>query len=436
MSASFAQEATGSSLSWPRSLLRNDDVGALLKSASTQMMATVVNAGQSVLLPLMAGPQVFGLYAGLYTNMMVAVGIGRGPIELLVQRGHQHLGQGAAMIYRRRALLRVFLVAIALAVCLFVALSAVQRWPVSIGAVLFLTIGVATGAASGLRRGLLMTRNRTGEVERLDLVVRPALFLGAAGICWWLGVLDSVLIWLVAASFIAVLAWPNLKAVGDAMSLDDGIDAAFRPWSRLLMSNGLSILVKNADVIILGMYLDVSTVGRYYIVARVADLAAFGYSFATARFVHLFASARRKGDRGEVRRLISRAAWFGGTIAAVAATSILVVGPIALPLIDPVLRDYWIPLAILVAAQVINGTVGVQGAFLTAIDPRYAVGLKLVLNPIAIGAMLLAVPAFGPVGAAAVACLYMLGMQLANMLILRRILGRESAHHLLSGGAA
>jgi hypothetical protein len=90
----------------------------------------------------------------------------------------------------------------------------------------------------------------------------------------------------------------------------------------------------------------------------------------------------------------------------------------------------------LVAAQVINGTVGVQGAFLTAIDPRYALGLKLVLNPIAIGAMLLAVPAFGPVGAAAVACLYMLGMQLANMLILRRILGRESAHHLLSGGAA
>jgi len=403
-----------------------DDLIALFKSACVQLFSVGLNAAQSILLPLMVGPAAFGLFAGIYTNVMVAVGVGRGPIEILVQRGHTHGPRGGTMIYRKRELFQVFAAGLLLAIALFIGLSVMQRWSVSLSLGALLTVAVGVGAASGLRRGLLISTSRTSQLELLDMVARPAIFLAGAGICWWMGMVEPLLLWLLAGSFILVLAWPNLRAVRKTTTIVAGNESAFRPWSYVLGSSGLSILVKNADVIVLGMFLDPATVGRYFIVARIADLAAFGYSFAAARFVHRFAVARRNGDHSEAAQVIRQAGRFGLAVASIVAVAILLAAPLLLPLIDRELSNYLLPLAILLCAQVINATLGVRGAFLTAIDPRYTLGLKLLINPLALGAMILAVPAFGPLGAATVAALFVFAMQLANTVLLRRVLEKEA----------
>lgn len=408
-------------LSWRGS----DDVVALFRSAWVQMLSVGINAGQSILLPLMMGPATFGLFAGIYTNMMVAVGIGRGPIEMLIQRGHAHGPDHSTLIYRRQALCRVFLAGLLSSLIMFIGLSAVQRWDISGSLYLFLTLTVGIGAASGLRRGLLVSTNRTSELEVLDMVARPTLFLAAAGLSWWLGLLEPLLLWLLGASFVLVLTWPNLKAARATAVLTEGNDSAFRPWSYLMASSGLSILVKNVDVIILAMFLDDATVGRYYIVARIADLAAFGYSFAAGRFVHRFAAARRLKDWDGVSEVVRRATLFGIAIAGATSAGIIVIAPHVLPLIDPALSDYLLPLAMLLLAQIFNATLGVRGAFLNAIEPRHTLGIKLLLNPIAIVAMVLAVPSFGMVGAAAVTTIFCIAMQTTNSLALRRVMATE-----------
>lgn len=405
-----------------RSLRSSDDVVSLIKSAWVQIFAIGVNAGQSILLPLMVGPNIFGIFAGLYTNMTVAIGVGRGPIELLVQRGNDPASPGQNMIYRRRGLFWVNLAALLVAASLFLGLSTIQRWPVSIGLYVFLSAAVFVGAASGLRRGVLVSRNRTYELELLDLVVRPALFLLAIGACWWIGIAESAVLWLLGLSFFVVLALPNLKTMFSAAAMVGGKDSPLQPWSHLLASNGLSLLVKNADVILLGMYLDATTVGRYFIVARIADLAAFGYNFTSARFVHRFARAIRAGEWSDSLSLCTRANKFGLSIAGFTAIVILAAAPPLLPIIDVGLSEYIAPLAILLLAQVINATLGVQGAFLTAIDPRYTLGIKLLLNPLALLAMILSVPIFGPIGASIVSATFILAMQLTNTILLRRVI--------------
>lgn len=393
-------------------------------------MSIAINFAQSILLPVMLGPASFGLYAGIYTNIMVGVGIGRGPIESLIQRGCE----ANHSIYDYRSFRNVLIASIVLSIFLFIAVSAVQRWKISNLTYLVLSLSVFIGAASGVRRGLLITAGRTSELEVLDTVIRPALFILAAAICWQVGVVDQVFFWLLGASFIISLAAPNVHAFRAFTEFSPGHESAIKPWLALLASGGLSILVKNADVIILGMFLDPPTVGRYFIIARIADIAAFGYSFASARFVHRFAKARRDDQLDHMEKLITRATIFGFAIASSASVAILTLGYLLLPLIDPVLSDYTGALAILLFAQLLNATLGVRGAFLTAIDPRYTLGLKLLLNPAAILMMFLIVPRYGPLGAALVSSTFIAFMQLSSTVLLNRLMIKEwKIVHLRSG---
>ncbi|WP_265562405.1 lipopolysaccharide biosynthesis protein [Sphingomicrobium arenosum] len=405
---------------------RGSDLRALVSTGVVRLGGLGANALQAFILPMLLGPTAFGLFSSLFTVLLVASGIIRVPLEVLVQRGRDGRGEGALrLVYGPREFGLAVLFALLLGTLTYVGLYLAQGRSGSASFAIGLGAATVIAGLSGLRRGEHLVLERTARVEQLDAIVRPALFLGLVGAAWLFGRAEQWWPTLLIASFLLVLAWPNLVAAQRVRRAATGSEAAVAPWRNLTLSNGLSIGVKHADVLIIGAYLSLETVGRYFIIARLADLIAFGYSFAAARFVHRFATAWREGRHGEARAIIGRAMAYGAAISCLMAAGAAFLSPFVLPLIDPLLADYWLALVLLLAAAIINSTLGLCGAFMTALDPRHMLKIKIACNPLAVVAMLVAVPRFGVMGAATVTLGFALSLQLLSAFMFRRLTREE-----------
>lgn len=410
-----------------RSLAPGSDLAAMLASGVVRLGAIGMNATQAFVLPMLLGPVAFGLFSSLFTVLLVASGVIREPLEILVQRGRLRDEEGRGelrLAYERGQFRRAILFALLLGSVLFGLLLYSQDERGSTGFAVGLWAATLIAGLSGLRRGEHLVHGRTAWTEQLDAIGRPVLFLMLVAAAALFGIEDQWWAAALVASYLILLPLPNLAATRRMVRGAVGKEKALRPWRDLTLSNGLSLAVKHAGVLVIGASFSLETVGRYFIVARIADIIAFGYSFAAARFVHRFAGQWRGGDVAAARATARRASLFGFGISAVAATGAVLLAPFVFPLIDPGLTDFLPILWVLAGTAVINSTIGVAGAFLVSIDPRHMLTIKFIANPIALVAMLLVVPRFGPMGAALVSLGFALSLQLASLLFFSRLMRR------------
>lgn len=372
------------------------------RSSAVRITMLAINTLQVFVLARLLDAESYGLYAALFTNALIAVTIARDPLELLVKRGFEAREGGLDTVYSARGLAILVPLSFVLALATFAGITATQDLAMDVPGYLVLLGGLAVAMASAPRRGEHILRNRTDQVDVADFLLRPIAFLllvaGAklAGLDW-----AGVAV-LLGASFILTLAWPNLRAILALRGrIGFGRKSPMRDWLSYSAATGLGAFSKNLDVIIITYAIGGPAVGSYYLLARAADLLAFGNTYAILRYVHQFAAADRRRAKSAVDGIVRRAALVSGSVALAGAAGAILAGPWLLPYIQPGLDRYFPVLAILVAGQAVNGVCGPNGAFLAALRPGRVLAIKAIVQLPGLALLPFAVDSHGLIGAAA-----------------------------------
>lgn len=385
-----------------RDLLANDSFHVFARASGIKSLTLAVNASLVLLLPSVIGADSYGDYAVLVSALALAVGVFRGPVEVLVQRSYQMTPSGFSTRYDLTTLRCLIVLTAFTGACLFLLTISLSDRRFSHLALLMLAVGAGVAVLSGLRRGRLMVSNRTDRVDILDLLLRPSTFIvSVLVVAATSGASGATMPYLLGASFVAVLTVPNLLALrADIQSTTGGAVVALRDWAKLAASSGVSALGKSADVLLLSAFGEGTAVGSYFILARMADLLAFGNSYANLRYTHRFAEAVRKGDTTARRGIVRSATRLSTAVAVSGAVPVLVLGPWLLPLVQSGLGAYYPAFAILVCAQVVNGLFGPRGAFVSSQWPGAALAIKSVNMALGLILLYAAVRFYGVFGAA------------------------------------
>lgn len=375
-----------------------------------------LNATTIVLLPWVLGADSYAGFAILSSAMALAVGTFRTPIEILIQRSFQTNAENFSTFYDLSNFRFLLILSMLAGALLSFATLSFSGYEMEMVAVVLFGLGAAVGVISGARRGSLIVSHQTDRVDILDLLLRPAFFLLAiSSYKIVFGSAETVLIAMFALSFLLVLCVPNICAL--RLLLSNAVGGAARgtlDWIKLVLSTSLSALRQNGDVILLASIVGGPIVGSYFILVRITDLLAFGNNYANLRYTHRFAKAVRDGD-GVARRATVRAATrLSFAVALIGAVPALALGPWVLPMIQENLADLYLPFAILISGQIVNGMFGPRGAFLTSQWPGLSLAIKAVNSTFGLVLLYFLTAEFGLIGTA---CAVATSTITANLLV-------------------
>jgi O-antigen/teichoic acid export membrane protein len=178
-----------------------------------------------------------------------------------------------------------------------------------------------------------------------------------------------------------------------------------REWVRtalpMALSEAAEVLLLNADILILGMFVEPELVAYYFAATRLAQVLTYvpyGMSAVTAQRMAALAEGR---ERGQLQALINHATLVSGGIATLAALAMVVLAPYLLALFGSEYAQAAPLVAILAGGIAFACLLGPGEDTLNMLGQERA-GLACIVAALAINLALnlLLVPGWGPVGAA------------------------------------
>ncbi len=257
-----------------------------------------------------------------------------------------------------------------------------------------------------------------------DYIVRPLLFMVLIVIAYFvLGGLSApqalamYLVATVVAFFLAVF-WlrqaipPEAKfAKADYRSLE-WLQVSLPMW----LNSNIHLILKRADIIMVGIFLGPEAVALYAIAVRLSDLASLGQvsmSSVIAPMISEHFSTRRMA---ELQHLLRLSAWgiFGITLLIVLGLGLL--GETILGIYGPEFTAVFYVLLVLMLAHVLNALAGPVGWLMSMTGhqlPEMWLGAAFALLNIVLNLSL--IPTFGLMGAASATAIATAGMNLMKL---------------------
>ncbi|MGY2049008.1 lipopolysaccharide biosynthesis protein [Methylobacterium sp. JK268] len=205
-----------------------------------------------------------------------------------------------------------------------------------------------------------------------------------------------------------------------------------RGWMRVALPLALIDLTGSgfafADVLVLGFLLPPEAVGLYFAATRLMQVVAFVSYAASSVTAQRFAEAEARGDRAGLARLVRHWSRLILLVTLAAGLGLLAAAPLLLGLFGAEFRGALPLLAILLAGHGIAAVFGPAEDLLAMLGAeRLCAGLTAAVLALAIGLMLVLVPALGPPGAALASALAVALRGIVLWGAARRRLGLSSA---------
>lgn len=292
-------------------------------------------------------------------------------------------------------------------------------------------------ALSLQRQAVLRGLQRVATALIPEMIFRPVLLMTfAGGLAWGLGRTLSAPAGLAANSAAVILAfllgwyWQRRTMpveVGAASPVSDAFG-----WLKvsipLFVVTCMQLLLVRMDIMILGLLSGRDHAGIYAAGSRVADLIVFALGTANIVAAPMIAALHARGDMRGIQRLLRLLSIGILSVALPVAVMIFIFGGDILAMFGTGYRNAYVPLQILVFAQLVNALCGPVSYLLAMTGHQrvlmivlsVAAALNLVLN-------LLLIPAYGIVGAAIATAVTTVIWNTVLVYVIRRNLGVQSS---------
>lgn len=394
-----------------RSRLARDGVWSIALKLSSAFLAFLV----SVLLARILGPEGYGIYAYAFAVVtLLAMPAQAGLPILVVRETARGMAQNKPELVRGVwvwssrviALLSMILATGAGLVLYFWRKGA---WDEQAWTFLWAFALVPLMALGNLRGAALRGLHKIVAGQLPEFVLRPGTFVLLIGGTAGLGLLQ------LTPSLVMAL---HVAAAATAFSL-----GAYLLWKHapssvkqsrprymtriwvastipLALISGMSLVNRQADVIMLGIYMPDDQVGIYRVAVQMATLASFGLQAVNLVIAPRFADLYAREEMARLQELVTRSARVILTMnLGITITFVLVGGTVLDLVFGRAFHAAYYPLLILLGGQLVNSMAGSVGSLLnmtgkekeTARAMGFAAGVNVLLN-------LLLIPVWGIIG--------------------------------------
>jgi O-antigen/teichoic acid export membrane protein len=179
---------------------------------------------------------------------------------------------------------------------------------------------------------------------------------------------------------------------------------AGKEWLRvslpLLLISGMSIVLNQTDIIMIGLLLGTEPTGIYAVTSRIASLVHFGLTAANAIVATMIAELYSTGKHRELQRMITLSARGIFIFTFPISVLLIVFGRQVLALFGTEFIQGYSTLVILICGQMINALTGFVGLLMTMSshqrEAAWIVGISALMNIVFNGML---IPVFGMIGA-------------------------------------
>lgn len=401
-----------------RALVAEARRSPLARGASGAFVLKVIDAGAALLIALvlarLLGAEEFGRYSVVIawvSLLTIPALLGMENLTVRHVAGYTtkgdlpHLRGLVRFVVGVVAVVSILVAAIAASVGVAFGLPGIAATTFAIGMAL-IPMAALTRILQAATRGL--HRVVAGLIP--ELVVTPGLLLLFIAL-GWLGAaptLDAT--WAVGINVAATAAGAATAALILARLLPrelGGIPARTeaRSWlvtaMPLLLIGGMQMVIRQADIVLLGLIQGPRAAGIYAVATRGSQLVSFLLYAVNTALAPNISRLHVAGRRDELQRIVTRSARVVLAVAAPIAGALIVFGPTFLSVFGEEFRDGATALAILAVAQLFNAATGSVGNLLTMTgherDAAAGFGLSGIAN---VGLNLALIPSLGIVGAA------------------------------------
>jgi len=428
-------------LPWFLSRLRQQDMLATLARGAG--IAFVIQAGGTglkyltqVLLARWMGASEYGVYAYAFTwanllSVFATLGFTTGVLrfvpEYLAKKDWPHLH---GFIRRVRQL--VFLAGIVLAAVGGLVLLHLRSPRMDVSALLLGVGLVPLLALMSVQMEMVRGTRRIALAYTPPMLLQPALALGTAFfVLKALGALTGVAT--IGAFMLAILVvlgvqnWGLIRAVPREVALSPPRYETWE-WLRvsfpLLLVAGSFIVLNQADILMIGIFIGAREAGIYAAATKTAALVSFVLVAVNAIVAPMIAEFHAKGNRVKLQEMVSAATrwifWpsFGVTL------GLVLFGGAVLGFFGPAFSEGYWALALLALGQLVNASVGPVGYLMSLTGHQnlsaWVYGLSALVN---VGLNALLIPVWGLVGAALATMITMILWNVWLYTLVRTLLG-------------
>jgi O-antigen/teichoic acid export membrane protein len=241
-------------------------------------------------------------------------------------------------------------------------------------------------------------------------VLRPLLLLFGLGVLYFLNeeILNATVAMIInLAGFLCALMFlmlVSMKALPKSINLS-------RPeydtgnWARvampMLLINAMLQVENQADVLILGFFLDSSQIGLYSAAKKITILISFGYFSVNAIAAPMISELWHQGETKKLQRMLTLAA--KGILAFTLPASIcmIIFGKQILSLFSQEFTAAYWPMVILTLGQIVNSLAGSVGALMIMTGHQKNASIFIAIGMITnITLSIILIPKFSIIGAA------------------------------------
>ena len=416
-----------------RKLLAKGAIGALLVQGVGALLVLLAD----VFLARLLGVSQFGLYSEVMAWMFMFVLFGTlGFNHALLRYVPTYIAHHAWADLRgilKRSSTWTALASLAMVIVIMLSLGVFRSSDAIFVAVAIALVGLPFQVLAGLRQATLRGLHQTVRALTPELIIRPAALLMLLGVvaAFWesFGAAQAIFLNLVAVllAFMVGVVWQRRYLPGEVA----GAEAVYHDREWFAVAWPLLVLVclqalesSRTDIMLLGLLVNEKAAGIYAAANRLAEIILMIIASANAVAASLMARLHATGERQELQQLVSMAT--AGVLLAALPISVLLVifGHDILRLFGTEFVSGYLPLTILLAAQLVVAMAGSVMLLLTltghqseaAIHMAWGVVLKLILS-------LVLIPNYGMMGAAVATFCGALLWNIRMLQLVRRTVG-------------
>ena len=400
-----------------RSLWQQDMLATLARGAGIAFVIQATGTGlkylTQVLLARWMGASEYGVYAYAFTwanllSVFATLGFTTGVLrfvpEYLTKRDWAHL---RGLIRRVRQL--VFLAGLALALVGGLVLLFLRSPQMDVSALLLGMGLVPLLALMSVQTEMVRGTQRIALAYAPPMLLQPVLALGTAFfVLKALGALTGGAT--IGAFMPAVLVVVGVQSRGLIRAVPrEAVSALPRyetsEWLRvslpLLLVAGSLIVLNQADILMIGMFLGPKEAGIYTAATKTAALVSFVLVAVNAIAAPMISELHTKGDREKLQEMVSAAARWMFWPSLGATLGLVLFGGAVLGFFGPEFTEGYWALVLLALGQLVNASVGPVGYLMSLTGHQdlsaRVYGLNALVN---VGLNALLIPIWGLVGAA------------------------------------
>ena len=291
-------------------------------------------------------------------------------------------------------------------------------------------------ALSRLRQASLRALKIVVQSEMLLLVIRPVLLgLIVLGLSITIGG-SLTAAHVMAGNFTAVagvlfIGTVLLRKALPKSASEAKLAYAQRQWLKvslpLLLIDGMQILLKRTDIIMIGAILGSDNAGIYSAASRISNFVVFALMAINATLAPMISELYHTGRGLELQRIIMLASRAIFVFTLVVSVILAVSGKFMLSLFGSDFTIAFVPLLILLAGQVVNSLAGSVGLIMTMTNHQNQAGAIIAVSTAAnITLNGLLIPLFGMTGAAISTAFTMALWNIAMLTFVQRRIGINS----------